>query len=266
MPTGLNNISLAFHLNKTEGTPFAGGQSKLGWMKTFQIISFQDDLIINPISMMDGDSFFSAGYASTYDTCVNRVSQMGSWLVGDPTMSKFFKGYLLKQVAPLLGIRESYRLVADEILTQQDCLTTNLISSCDPDATDFIALSDHAFDICGQQFDPQVTEVYGVPFGCLVPSAGPNNLLVACRGAGFDHVAASSCRLQKVMIQLGTAAAHGAYLAAQKGIAVRELVGEEVAAAMDMATMIRYYQALGAGTTNRAVALAAPQGAEADHF
>ncbi len=33
-----------------------------------------------------------------------------------------------------------------------------------------------------------------------------SNLLIACRGAGFSSLAASSCRLSRTMLQLGQAA------------------------------------------------------------
>jgi len=40
----------------------------------------------------------------------------------------------------------------------------------------------------------------------LIPDSEITNLLVACRGAGLSKIAASSCRLQRTMIQLGSAA------------------------------------------------------------
>ena len=55
-------------------------------------------------------------------------------------------------------------------------------------------------------------EPYGVPFRCLIPR-GIGNLLVACRGAGFSALAASSCRLTRTMMQLGQAAGAAAALA-----------------------------------------------------
>jgi len=43
------------------------------------------------------------------------------------------------------------------------------------------------------------------------------NLAVACRGASFSSVAASSCRLSRTMMQLGQAAGTAAALAQQQG-------------------------------------------------
>ncbi len=42
------------------------------------------------------------------------------------------------------------------------------------------------------------------------------NLLVACRGAGFSSIAASSCRLSRTMMQLGQAAGTAAAIACEK--------------------------------------------------
>jgi hypothetical protein len=56
---------------------------------------------------------------------------------------------------------------------------------------------------------------YGVPFRCLLPVEF-DNLAVACRGASFSSVAASSCRLSRTMMQLGQAAGTAAALAQQE--------------------------------------------------
>ena len=65
---------------------------------------------------------------------------------------------------------------------------------------------------CGELHEP-----YGVPYRCLIPR-GFSNLLVACRGAGFRALAASSCRLTRTMMQLGQAAGTAAALAAERDL------------------------------------------------
>ena len=55
-------------------------------------------------------------------------------------------------------------------------------------------------------------------------SAGPwQNLLVACRGSGFSKIAASSCRLQRTMIQLGHAAGAAAAMAVDARVPVDQI-------------------------------------------
>ena len=86
---------------------------------------------------------------------------------------------------------------------------------------DMIAVADHPCDIHGEGGTlSSVKTAYGVPFRCLIPEPGPQNLLVACRGAGFSKIAASSCRLQRTMIQLGNAAGLAAAWAARDGVPV----------------------------------------------
>ena len=72
-----------------------------------------------------------------------------------------------------------------------------------------IAFCDHALDTHAP--GGGCTEVpngpFGVPFRCLQPRE-VDNLLVACRGASFPHIAASAARLPRTMIELGEAAAN----------------------------------------------------------
>ncbi len=79
---------------------------------------------------------------------------------------------------------------------------------------------------CGELREP-----YGVPFRCLVPR-GFGNLLVACRGAGFSALAASSCRLTRTMMQLGQAAGTAAALARKRDLPVVEVPARELRAAL----------------------------------
>lgn len=67
---------------------------------------------------------------------------------------------------------------------------------------------------------------YGVPFECLLPREF-DNLLVACRGASFSHLTASSCRLSRTMMQLGHAAGLAAFETMDSNIAPSE-VGENL--------------------------------------
>ena len=63
---------------------------------------------------------------------------------------------------------------------------------------------------------------YGVPYRCLIPQ-GMENLLVACRGASFSQIAASSCRLSRTILALGHAAGLAAAQAAKTGVPVAKI-------------------------------------------
>jgi len=88
---------------------------------------------------------------------------------------------------------------------------------------DIIAIADHAMDRHGEGGGcRELREPYGVPYRCLVPK-GFRNLLVACRGASFSSIAASSCRLSRTMMQLGQAAGTAAALAKQLRVPLPEV-------------------------------------------
>jgi glycine/D-amino acid oxidase-like deaminating enzyme len=65
-------------------------------------------------------------------------------------------------------------------------------------------------------------EPYGVPYRCLIPKDW-KNVLIACRGAGFSHIAASSSRLSRTVMALGHAAGLAGADAASVGKNVRQV-------------------------------------------
>jgi hypothetical protein len=109
----------------------------------------------------------------------------------------------ITQVAPRIGVREGPRLLARYVLTEHDHRAGN----CGAQHDDCIAWTDHAMD--RHSVDGGVVEAehgpVGVPLRCLQP-VELDNLLVACRGAGFSSLAASAARLQRTMMELGEAA------------------------------------------------------------
>jgi hypothetical protein len=121
----------------------------------------------------------------------------------------------LTWLSPALGVREGHRLVARYVLREGDC-RAGLAAQTASGVPDVIAIADHSLDFHGatRWEGRELDGPYGVPFRCLLPDAadGPHNLLVACRGAGFSAVAASSCRLSRTMMTLGQAAGTAAAL------------------------------------------------------
>ena len=132
----------------------------------------------------------------------------------------------------MIGIRESWRLRGRYVLTH-----TDILRGC-PEATgqeDVIAVADHPTDthgrtnVSGTRCAP--TGKYGIPYECLLPRE-IGNLLVACRGSSFSHIAASSARLSRTMIGLGEAAGCAAVLALDAGIGPGELSPTRVCGAL----------------------------------
>ena len=151
------------------------------------------------LTSLPGASLIELGY----DECLRRTEAIvrahWSWLQSQPG----FENYELTQIAPMLGLREGYRVDAKYVLRESDLAR----GWENQPHNDMIAVADHPCDIHGEGGKlTSVKTAYGVPYRCLIPNSDFTNLLVACRGAGFSKIAASSCRLQRTMIQLGTAA------------------------------------------------------------
>ncbi|MCU0500388.1 MAG: FAD-dependent oxidoreductase [Anaerolineae bacterium] len=167
------------------------------------------DLNINMLPTMEGREAFDMGFEASYAECTRRV--YAHWHHNQMTFPEF-QGYRLLRIAPGLGVREARRVVGRAILTQHD-LMAGLNRQ---EHSDIIAIADHAMDTHGASTGRAGTrehdQPYGVPYRCLLPR-DVDNLLVACRGASFSSVAASSCRLSRTMMQLGQAAGTAAALA-----------------------------------------------------
>ena len=159
------------------------------------------DLNINPLPTMDGEEFFSGDFDEMNQKCRGRVYLHWRRLQED---SPFMRQYKIKEIYPMIGIRESYRLIGKYVLTADD-----LIKGFDAQnlREEIIAFSDHPVDIHGGDH-PGIRildKPYGIPYSCIVPNE-IDNLLVACRGSSFDSTAAASCRLSRTMTALGEAA------------------------------------------------------------
>jgi len=164
------------------------------------------DRNINMLPTMEGAEYMRLGEGAAYAECRRRVYCHWHFLqIHFPE----FRRYRLTWIAPMMGVRETWRTVCEKMLTEND-INAGLSGQKDED---IIAIADHALDRHGiKGACSEVREPYGIPYRCLVPK-GMYNLLIACRGAGFSSIAASSCRLSRTMMQLGQAAGTAVVLA-----------------------------------------------------
>lgn len=171
------------------------------------------DLGVNMLPTMEGREAFDLGHPAAYAECARRAR--AHWHHNQVHFPEF-RGYRLQALAPVLGVRESRRVVGRWVLTQHDLLAGLSRQPHD----DVIAIADHPLDThgagAGRGGPGELDEPYGVPYRCLLPR-DVDNLLVACRGASFSSLAASSCRLARTMMQLGQAAGTAAALALERG-------------------------------------------------
>ncbi len=214
----LNAISLCYLVRRggSPDPPEPPAASKVRFPRTAFVSGVGvDELVVNPLPLVAGKYLVEHGYDKTMALARKRVRAHWRWLRRYP----HFHGYAIARVAPLPGIRESRRVVAEYILTERD-IRTGFRQQEHPD---MVALADHALDIHGGGHGAkELKRPYGIPYRCLVPK-GWTNLLAACRGAGFSHIAASSCRLSRTMIALGHAAGIAGAEAARKDIDVRDI-------------------------------------------
>jgi len=182
--------------------------------KAAHVTGWKDGVrVINPLPTLPGRALIDQGYENCMKITDKAVRAHWRWL----QETEDFEGYEFDKIAPMLGIRESYRAVTRYVLTEQD-LIAGLSGQTHED---IIAVADHPCDIHGSGGRlAAVKEPYGVPYRCLIPEGNWENLLVACRGAGFSKIAASSCRLERTMIQLGHAAGAAAAMAVKKDVPV----------------------------------------------
>lgn len=182
--------------------------------------------VVNPLPTLPGRALVDYGYAKCMEVSQRSALAHWHWL----QQQADFEGYELSYVAPMLGIRESFRVVTEYVLREHDLMA----SLPGQKHKDIIAVGDHPCDIHGAGGGLQhVENAYGVPYRCLIPKGDWENLLVACRGSGMSSIAASSCRLQRVIIQLGHAAGMAAAMAVEADVPVDGIDVEELVKTLD---------------------------------
>ena len=183
------------------------------WAENFPVAACTQypngDFNINALPVIAGREAHELGFARAYAECARRIRAHWHHL---QTVFPEFQSFRLSWIAPGLGVREGPRLVGRYVLTEHDLLAGLAGQNHD----DLVAIADHARDThgadTGRGGTGELTQPYGIPFRCLLPQEF-DNLAVACRGASFSSVAASSCRLSRTMMQLGQAAGTAAAIA-----------------------------------------------------
>jgi hypothetical protein len=149
-------------------------------------------------------------------------------------ISKFFKTYIggfeksyIGTIAPMVGIRESRRIVGDYTLTEEDYLTEARF----PDA---VARNSYPIDIHSTKAKGGLVmkhlppgHYHEIPYRCLLPT-GIENLLVAGRCLSATFVAQAAVRIQQNCRALGEAAGLAAVLALEVGVTPRGIDTEEL--------------------------------------
>lgn len=173
------------------------------------------DLCMNVLPSMQGKEFHSRPYEESRRIGIARMHAHWHRM---QTQYGFDK-YTFKAMLPMVGIRESHRLVGRFVLKEQDVRAGLLKQEL---REELIAFSDHALDTHGERNvkGPKLGELeqpYGVPYSCLLP-VEYDNLITATRGSSFSHIGASSCRLSRTMMAMGEAAGVASAIALRDGL------------------------------------------------
>lgn len=143
-----------------------------------------------------------------------------------------FENAYVSAVAPLMGIRESRRVVGEYVLTEEDHGMCRKFPN--PVARNRYPVDIHLKKgLDYRKYPPG--EWHDIPYGSIVVK-GVDNLWVAGRCLSATFVAQSAVRIQPVCRALGEAAGISAALCAAQGLHARNLPYEELRPLLDLAT------------------------------
>ena len=132
----------------------------------------------------------------------------------------FENAYIIK-TSPLVGTRESRRIVGEYTLSAEDCVNGRMFD--DAVAVCGRACNVHNMDMhAGLWYWLEPKGVYALPYRCLIPK-GVENLLVAGRCSSVDFIALGATRSMPTCMSLGEGAGTAAALAAKNGVKLKNL-------------------------------------------
>ncbi|MCE9558682.1 MAG: FAD-dependent oxidoreductase [Armatimonadetes bacterium] len=174
---------------------------------------------LNPLDSFEMSLAYQVGRAKIF-----RISKfLQRWFPG-------FEKSFVSGIAPLMGIRESRRIVGDYVLTAEDHQNCRKFQNS-------IARNRYPVDIhlaVGIDFRRLPKgEYHDIPYDSIVVK-NFDNLWVAGRCFSADFVAQSSARIQPVCRSMGEAAGVAAAIAARDGLASRAVPYSELAEQLDL--------------------------------
>jgi hypothetical protein len=131
-----------------------------------------------------------------------------------------FENCRLARSSMTLGVRESYRIVGEYTLTEEDLREGKRFPDVVVHGADFY-FDVHGIRNGGQQCYEQA-KPYDIPYRCLLPQK-VENLLVVGRCISGTHLAHSSYRVMNIVMAIGQAGGVAAAAATAAGVTPREL-------------------------------------------
>jgi len=198
----INGVTYVFRIRKSkdpkhidEYTPSDKAVSKM-FISCFNMYP-NGDINVNMLPTLSGREYLMLGDEAD-EVDIATVKKYWHLLQTEYGM----KGWEMVHIFPMRGVRESYRLVGKYVLTEHDIMRG--VENQFYDA-DIATIADHMLDKHGEGGGGRECQTpYTIPISCL-ETKEYDNLFVACRGASFSNIAASSARLTRTMLGLGEA-------------------------------------------------------------
>lgn len=200
--SGINGVSFVFRVSKRSDVKSIDTENPtedLLWKETRMKATSaacnmypNGDININMLPTLTGEEWFVLG-EKAIEIGKSRVLSYWKYLKDNFGLDEY---KIIKIFAA--GIREDYRLSGRKVLELED------IKKPFDENEHYLAIADHSLDIHGVKNlnSSELEHPYGIPLDCARPKEF-DNLFVACRGASFTHIAASSARLTRTMMSMG---------------------------------------------------------------
>lgn len=142
-----------------------------------------------------------------------------------PIIIRFFQKYMpgcgnsfLREIAPMLGVRESRRIMGDYVLTKEDVVDGRVFD-------DAVSMGGYHVDIhnpSGTWVQSADVEAYTIPFRSLI-ARDVDGLLMAGKCLSATHEAVASTRVIPICMGQGQAVGTAAALAVTSGKSIRDI-------------------------------------------
>lgn len=202
-------------------------EDDLGYFQFFTMNGRPGELAFNAPRIAGLDPLDALELSRAYQVGRAKIYRIATFL------RRWFPGFgdaFVSGIAPLMGIRESRRVVGEYIVTAADHQSCRKFPN--PVARNRYPVDIHL--VFGVDFRHMPKgDWHDVPYEAIVVR-GVRNLWVAGRCLSADFVAQSSIRIQPVCRSLGEAAGVAAAIAAAEGFAAREVPYDRLAAKLDL--------------------------------
>ena len=183
-------------------------------------LAHQDDgsVVINAFQIFGVDALDKKGQQIAYEKAVQELPYIMDYL---RSHAEGFKAAQLAQVADELYLREGVRIVGEETLRAEDCLSHR-------EFPNKIAYGSYPIDLQSTKKDGMGgnslsgRSIYTIPMGVMLPH-NLEEVLVVGRSASYDSIAHGSSRTVPVGIALGEAAGQACVVGKTLGVSLKEI-------------------------------------------